>query len=318
MSRSEDEKIRLIAAVAEKAGSLPWDGSPTSTGRAARAETVSARPPLDLGSIPPEMAAEASIILDRYQLDPSYDAEQAKADFKILTDAKKTETSHLLHDEQSAEEKRHKLWESLSESMEAVDEEFSKLDPHLTDEERQKRAELDKALENAETEEEKAAAARRKLDYDLILAGKAKERASAAGDSVGVAAATGIEDNVRDALDKLNQIQAMRIQADTSLSDEQRAAKIAQAQAENTKLAEKGDVELLRYIIRQSEVQLKAEQNPIYGEPSQPMAERLVIAEQLAEIAPQSYACEEACPASSKEPTVTTIQKPNLLVVPRL
>ncbi|WP_298329872.1 hypothetical protein [Asticcacaulis sp.] len=285
-----------------------------------KAASISAleRPPLDLEAIPPDMASEALEILERYRTEPSYDAEKAVADFKVLTDAKKTETSHLLHDEHSAEEKRHKLWESLSESMEVVDKAFSKLDPYLTDEEKAQRTALQDAMDKAETEEEKAVAARRKLDYDLILAGIAKNRALAVGDTAGAAAASGIEDKVRDALNKLNQIQEIRIQADISLSDEQRAAKIAQSQAENAKLAENGDIGMLRDQIVLSEIQLRAERNPIYGGPAQPMADRLVIAEQLAEIAPQSYECQEACPASSKEPTATSAQKPNLSVIPRL
>ncbi|MDG5497927.1 hypothetical protein [Niveispirillum sp. BGYR6] len=315
MTLSQEDVLRQLAE-AVKADGLPW--TPSGKAEQDRASVATERPELDLGPIPPGMEDEARAIQERYRLDPSYDATKAIADFNVMADAKKAETGHLIHDAHSAEERRHKLWESLSESMRAVDKAFSKLDPYLTDEEKAQRTALQDAMDKAETEEEKAAAARRKLDFDLILAGKAKDRALAIGDTAGAAAASGIEDKVRDALDKLNQIQEMRIQADMSLSDEQRSAKIAQSQAENAKLAENGDIQMLRDQIVLSEIQLKAERNPIYGGPDQPMADRLVIAEQLAEIPPQSYEYQEACPVSSKEPTATSTQKPNLSVIPRL
>lgn len=276
----------------------------------AAAASVPERPPLDLGTIPPDMANEAAEILERYRNDPSYDARSAVADFKTLTEMKKAEIIHLQQDAHSAEEKREKLWESVRKSMEVVDQLFSKLDPYLTDEERQKRAELDKAFESAKTEEEREEAARRKQVYEQALAGRAKERAHLAGDGEGVAAAEEAEDKLRKRGETLNQLTEQRIMADNTMSAEEKQERIAIEKAKVANLVASGDS---NGISEQIEQQSKPVENNRQHHIPAHIAEHVAVA---MEVAPTGFIYQEASAADNKEPVNTaSSRKSNVTVV---
>ncbi len=287
MTLSQEDVLRQLAE-AVKADGLPW--TPSSKAEEDRAPVAKERPELDLGSIPEGMADEAERLKDEYRRG-LIGATAARQLFNAKVQERKVEDAHLIHDAHAAESKQE-MWGHIEKAMEAADKAMSELDPYLTDEERQKRAELDKAVENAETEEERAAAARRRLEYDLILADRAKDRGA---DPAVVDAA---KNDIRKGLDTLNSLQEKLVMQNPAYSAEQKETLIASMREHNEKLAATGDVERIRESIQTTQQQLESMR---YDIPAH-------IADQLApmmEAAPAGFRVEEASVAESQNPAST-------------
>ncbi len=297
MTLSQEDVLRQLAE-AVKADGLPW--TPSGKAEEDRAPVAKERPELDLGTIPEGMADEAERLKDEYRRG-LIGATAARQLFNAKVQERKVEDAHLIHDAHEAESKQE-MWGYIEKAMEAADEAMSELDPYLTDEERQKRAELDKAVENAETEEERAAAARRRLEYDLILADRAKDRGA---DPAVVDAA---KNDIRKGLDTLNRLQEKLVMENPAYSAEQKEALIASMREKNNKLADAGDMGPIRDSIQTAQKQLESMR---YDIPSH-------IADQLApmmEAAPAGFRVEEASVAESQNPASTTgVQRGNATV----
>lgn len=287
MTLSQEDVLRQLAE-AVKADGLPW--TPSGKAEQDRAPVAKERPELDLGTIPEGMADEAERLKEEYRRG-LIGATAARQVFNAKIQERKVEDAHLIHDAHEAESKKD-MWAHIDKAMEAADKAMSALDPYLTEEERQKRAELDKAVENAETEEERAAAARRRLEYDLILADRAKDRGA---DPAVVDAA---KDDIRKGLETLNSLQQKLVMENPTYSAEQKEALIASMREHNEKLAATGDVKRIRESIQTTQRQLEGLR---YDIPAH-------LADQLApmmEAAPIGFRVEEASVAESQNPAST-------------
>ena len=118
-----------------------------------------------------------------------------------------TATNVITSEAQARRAEINQLWEKIDHIHEENKKDLAALSPYLTDEEKQKEAELEKAVRNAKTDEEKAAATKALFVYHAEIAGNAGERADANGDHAAKAQADKWKDRSNQGvenLDKLN------------------------------------------------------------------------------------------------------------------
>lgn len=284
MTLSQEDVLRQLAE-AVKADGLPW--TPSGKAEEDRAPVAKERPELDLGAIPEGMADEAERLKDEYRRG-LIGATAARQLFNAKVQERKVEDAHLIHDAHAAESKQE-MWGHIEKAMEAADKAMLEIDPHLTDEERQKRAELDKAVKNAETEEERAAAMLRKAQFDMFLAEQAVERGA------DPRVVKEIKNIYSEALERLNSLREKLVMENPAYSAEQKEALIASMREHSNKLADAGDMKAMRDHIELAQKQLDSMQ---YRIPTH-------VAEQLApmmEAAPAGFRVEEASVAESQNP----------------